>query len=58
MVYDDLICIKGDVKMENEKIERREIKKVWTVNEQKVSPIHRRSGTCTWGLKSMILFYY
>ena len=26
--------------MENEKIERREIKKVWTVNEQKVSPIH------------------
>ena len=26
--------------MKNENIKRREIKKIWTVNEQKISPIH------------------
>ena len=40
MVYDDFNIQKGMLKWKTEKIEPREIKKVWTVNEQKVSPIH------------------
>ena len=34
--------------MKNENMKRREIKKIWTVNEQKISLIHTaRSGSCT-----------
>ena len=41
-----LIGKKGD---ENMKL--REIKKIWTVNEQKISPIHTAgSSSCTWKL--------
>jgi redox-sensitive bicupin YhaK (pirin superfamily) len=30
----------GAINMKNENMKRREIKKIWTVNEQKISPIH------------------
>ena len=36
----DLIPQKGMLQMKNKKIERREIKRVWTVKQQKFSPIH------------------
>ena len=38
-----LIVNKGDGKMENENMKLREIKKIWTVNEQKISHIHTAS---------------
>ena len=38
-----LIAKKGDEKMENQNIRLREIKKIWTVNEQKISNIHTAS---------------
>jgi quercetin 2,3-dioxygenase len=40
MIYYDSKINKGDEKMENENIKLREIKRIWTVNEQKISPIH------------------
>jgi quercetin 2,3-dioxygenase len=40
MIYYDSKVNKGDEKMENENMKLREIKKIWTVNEQKISPIH------------------
>ena len=35
-----IIVKEGAVNMKNENMKRREIKKIWTVNEQKISPIH------------------
>jgi quercetin 2,3-dioxygenase len=35
-----LIVKEGAVNMKNGNMNRREIKKIWTVNEQKISPIH------------------
>lgn len=40
MIYYDSNVYKGDEKMEKGNVKLREIKKIWTVNEQKISPIH------------------
>ena len=59
MVYDDLMIKKGMIKWKMKILKRREIKKIWTVNEQKISHIHTAGPVLAPGIgKIMIRFYY